>query len=587
MIVRAVLLALLLLAGPAAAAVPDAASVRLQTGLRVPLRDGVDLGATAYLPKSPGAPGPCLLTLTPYTAQSYHSFAVYFAAHGFAHVVVDSRGRGDSGGVFRPMIQEANDGYDVVEWLARQPFCNGKVGMWGGSYTGYDQWATAKERPPHLATIVPAASSHAGIDFPARSNISYPFLLQWLTYVGGHTLQSEVMEDSAFWAGLWRDRFERGAAFATLGTEVGPAPPMLAEWLAHPEVDAYFDAYSPTPAQYAALDIPILTITGSYDDDQPGALAYYRDFMRDASPAERARHFLVIGPWDHAGTHTPTLAAGGVTFGPAALVDLNAFHLDWYRWTMAGGDRPAFLAGPVVYYVAGADRWRTAATLDAVTAEARPLYLGSTGDATHVFASGTLTAGAAAGTAKTDAYVYDPRDVSRAALEASVDPASKVDQSLVFASDGRQLVYHSAPFPAATEIAGTFRLSAWLAIDRPDTDFLATVYEIDPDGHSIWLSSDQLRARYRTSLRHAELVTTRAPLRYDFARFTFVARRVAAGSRLRVVIGPINSIYTEKNYNSGKPVATETMADARAVTVTLVHDAAHPSTLVVPIGQPE
>ena len=465
-------------------------------------------------------------------------------------------------------------------------FRTGKVGMWGGSYTGYDQWATAKERPPHLATIVPAASSHAGVDFPARSNISYPFLLQWLTYTGGHTLQSEVMEDGAFWAALWRERFEHGAAFDTLGTEVGPEPAMLREWLAHPEVDSYYDAYSPTPAQYAALDIPILTITGAYDDDQPGALAYYREFMRDATPAERARHFLVIGPWDHAGTHSPTLAAGGVTFGPAVLVDLNQLHLDWYRWTMAGGDRPAFLRAPVAYYVAGADVWRYAATLDAVTAASRPFFLGSTGDATHLFAGGTLTTGATTGTTA-DSYVYDPRDVSRAALEESVDPSSKVDQSLVFASDGRQLVYHSAPFPAATEIAGSFRLSAWLAIDQPDTDFLVTVYEIDPDGRSIWLSSDELRARYRTSLRKAELVTTRAPLRYDFDRFTFVARRLAKGSRLRLVIGPINSIYTEKNYNSGKPVAAETMADARPVTVTLVHDRSHPSTLFVPFGQVE
>lgn len=586
----AVMLACLALAFPAQAtdapSVPDAAKVMMRRGIHVPLRDGVQLSAVAYLPKPAAAPAPCILTLTPYTAQTYHGFATYFAARGMPHIVVDVRGRGDSGGVFRPMIQEASDGYDVVEWLAKQPWCNGKVAMWGGSYTGYDQWATAKERPPHLATIVPAAAAHAGVDFPARNNIFYPYALQWLTSVEGHTLNSAVSDDTPFWAALWRDCFERGAAFDTLDQEFGAPPPTLREWTQHPQVDAYFDAYSPTPEQYAALDIPILTITGSLDDDQPGALAYYRDFMRYASPAERARHYLVIGPWDHAGTHTPTAEAGGVKFGPAALTDLNQLHLDWYRWTMAGGPHPAFLQKPVAYYVIGADRWRYADTLEGVTAKAVPYYLGSNGDATHVFATGTLSDEAQA-VGKPDHYVYDPRNVGVAALETALDPSSKIDQRWVFAQDGKQLVYHSAPFAKDTEVSGFFKLSAWLSIDRPDTDFEVWVYEIDPSGQSILLTTDQMRARYRETLRQAALVTTRQPLRYDFNRFTFISRRITKGSRLRLVIGPINSIYTQKNYNSGRTVSAESMKDARTVTVTLLHDRAHPSALSVPLGRPD
>jgi predicted acyl esterase len=145
-------------------------------------------------------------------------------------------------------------------------------------------------------------------------------------------------------------------------------------------------------------------------------------------------------------------------------------------------------------------------------------------------------------------------------------------QRMVYALRGKQLVYHSAPFDSDTEISGVFRLSAWIAIDQPDTDFSVILYEIREDGSSILLASDTLAARYRESAREPTLVRTRSPLRYDFARFNFLSQEVKKGSRLRLIIGPVNSIYREKNYNSGAVVQSESMADARPVTVTLYHD---------------
>jgi predicted acyl esterase len=185
-----------------------------------------------------------------------------------------------------------------------------------------------------------------------------------------------------------------------------------------------------------------------------------------------------------------------------------------------------------------------------------------------------------------DHFIYDPRDVSTAELESRVDPSDLTDQHMLFAQEGAELVYHSEPFEKKTEVSGFFRLSAWIALDQPDTDLQAQIYEITGNGHSILLTTDRIRARYRESLRVATLVTTRKPLLYEFKRFMFVSRQLAPGSRLRLVVGPINSIYTQKNYNSGKAVSDESMADARPVTVTLVHDQTHPSTLFVPLGQP-
>ena len=570
--------------GDGAAAV-DPAQVDLKWGVKIPLRDGVQLQATVYTPRGQSKPAPCIFTLTPYIAQSYHDRGMYFAAHGYPFLTVDVRGRGNSQGEFRPLIQEARDGYDVVEWLAKQTYCNGKVTMWGGSYAGYDQWVTATQFPPHLATIVPVAAPYAGVDFPFRNNIFYPYDVQWLAFTNGRAGQTSLFGDDPFWKGQFRRWLEAGESFNSLGGDVlGERVATFQEWVAHPYPDAYWDQYNPTSDQYAKLTVPILTITGSYDDDQPGALTHYKEYMRNASAEGKARHYLIIGPWDHAGTRTPNAQVGGLTFGPESLVDLPKLHLEWFAWTMEGGPKPAFLDKPVAYYVMQADRWRYAASLEAVTASMQPYYLDSKQNATDVLDGGLLQPGVGSGAA--DHFVCDPHDTSLARVEFGEDQNSLTDQRMVYAQQGHELVYHTAPFGKDTEVSGFFKLSAWIAIDQPDVDLQVRVFEITPDGRSVALSSDLMRARYRESLREPRLVRTKGALRYDFERFTFVSRLIRKDSRLRLVIAPVNSIFSEKNYNSDGVVAGETLRDARAVNVTLLHDRGHPSVLLVPVGQP-
>ena len=572
--------------------------VRMQWDIKIPLRDGTHLSATVYRPADQNEPEPCLLTLTPYTAQRLHPRASYFAARGFPFLAVDARGRGNSEGIFRPYIQEAEDGHDIVEWIARQPYCNGRVAMFSGSYEGYDQWAVAKEFPAHLATIAPSVSAGLGIDFPMRNNIPYPYVMRWLSLTAGHTSQDRVFEDQKFWRDQYRAWFLSGRPFRELDTLTGNPSPIFQEWLSHPERDAYWDAFLPGATAYAKIDLPILSLTGSYDANQPGALHFYREHLRHASPAAAAKHYLVIGPWDHGGSLSPKPEFGGISFGPAALLDVMQLHLDWYKWTLRGGAKPAFLQRNVAYYVTGAEKWRYAESLESVTDQHQLLYLDSQGSASRAHNSGLL--GESVGEGAGDTYVYDPRDLGIAAVEAQLEYPSPptllrptfpndslTDQTLVFANEGKALIYHSLPFARATEISGFFKLTAWMAINQPDTDFLATVYELTPEGGSILLTSDLLRARYREDLHTPRLIRTEEPLRYDFNHFTFISRQLKQGSRLRLVIGPLHSIYFQKNYNSGKPVAEESMEDARAVTVTLHHDKLHPSVLHVPLGHLE
>lgn len=569
--------------GAAGEARPVHCEVQMHWNVRIPMRDGLCLSAIAYLPQNLEQASPAIFSLTPYTAQSCHEQGVYFAERGYAFLAVDVRGRGNSEGEFHP-IGLAEDGYDITQWVTRQPYCNGKVAMWGLSYMGYAQWATAKEFPPGLAALAPAASPFRGVDSPMRNNVFASFTLQWLVGIGGRTLQDKIFADQKFWRERFKRWFETGAPFKDFDTFMGAPSPIFQEWIRHPQRDAYWDRYNPSPAQYSRIDLPILSITGIYDGDQLGALMHHREHMKVCSASARARHFLVIGPWDHYGTRTPRAEFGGLKLGEASLVDLAKLHLQWYDWTLREGPRPEFLRKNVAYYVMGADEWRYADTLECITERYEPLYFHSTVNPGDVFRAGSLTAERVP-QSQPDEYVYDPRNTAHAALESTVDSESRVDQRLLHACIGQQLIYHTAPFAEDTEVAGFFRLTAWIAIDQPDTDFRVTVYEIGLDGSSIQLTTDWMRARFRESFREPTLVDTKEPLRYDFERFMFVARRIQRGHRLRVVIGPINSIYWQKNYNSGGVAWEESIADARPVRVRLFHDAAHPSALYVPIAR--
>ncbi len=579
----AVLFVLPLLAFAAVSLAEETQDVDLQWGVRIPMRDGVELAATLYRPAGQKEPLPVVFTLTPYIGDTYHPRAMYFARHGYVFALVDVRGRGSSGGTFDPFAQEARDGHDAVEWLARQSWSNGKVAMWGGSYAGYDQWATAKERPPHLATIVPAASAHPGVDFPYTYNIFYPYDIQWLTYTSGGTPNVNLFGEASFWMQKFRELYLAHRPFRELDALVGNPSPIFQRWLAHPTYDDHWKSMVPTAEQFAAIDLPILTITGHYDGDQPGALSFYRDHLRHASPAARDRHFLIVGPWDHAGTRTPKREVGGLTFGEASVLDLNALHTEWYDWTMKGGAKPKFLQKHVAYYVVGpgAENWKYADTLEEIGAERRTLYLG--GPAGDAFHSGSLAEAKPAASAAPDRWIYDPLDVRPAELEREDIEKPLTDQRYALNLFGNGLVYHSEPFAEATEVSGQVKLSLWIALDVPDTDFKADLYEILPDGGSVALTSDLLRARYRESREKETLVPPGKVLRYDFNGFTWFSRRVSKGSRLRLVISCPNSIYTQKNYNSGGVVADEAAKDARTARVVLYHDAAHLSALEIPI----
>lgn len=556
-------------------------------GIKIPMRDGVKLNATVYKPKGTKEPIPVIFTMTPYISDTYHDRATYFARNGYVFALVDVRGRGNSGGEFEPFAHDARDGHDVVEWLAKQPWCNGKVATWGGSYAGFNQWATLKEFPPHLSTIVPAAAAHPGVDFPTYNGIFTSYVTQWLTFTSGVTPNAKLFAESSYWKAKFRQRYLEHVPFAKLDTLVGNPSPHFQNWLRHRVPDEYLDAMAPNPEQYAKFDIPILTITGHYDGDQPGAMTYYRRHAHLGSQKGRERHYLLMGPWDHAGTRTPKEEVGGVHFGKASVLDLNQLHKEWYDWTMKDGPKPKSLQNRVAYYVAGAGQWKFADSLDAIPTKPEKLYFASSGNtANDAFHSGYLSRTKPDKVAPAE-YVYDPLRLQETPgvddLELEEDKNFLTDQRLALEMHGNGLVYHGDPFPEATEITGYLKLVAWIALDVPDTDFAVSLFEIKKDGTSIALAEDRMRARYRQSLREAQQVKPGEVNCYEFKSFPFFSRRLEKGSRLRLVFYSPNSRDWEKNYNSGGEVAQETAKDARTAHVKLYQDAEHASYLELPL----
>jgi putative CocE/NonD family hydrolase len=561
-------------------------TVDMQWSVKIPARDGVKLNATLFSPHKQKEALPVIFTFTPYIGDSYMDRAVYFARHGYVYALVDVRGRGNSGGEFEPFANEGKDGYDVVEWLAKQAFCNGKVTMWGGSYAGFDQWTVLKEFPPHLVTIVPAAAAHPGVDFPFQYNIFGAYDLQWLSYTSGVTSNANLFGNGAFWTSKSREMYLTHSAFQDYDKLVGNTSTVFQKWMKHPTPDAYYDAMVPSPEQYKRIGVPILTITGDYDGDQLGAFTFYKRHMQYGTAEAKANHYLIIGPWDHAGTRTPKAEVGGLKFGPASLLDLNKLHTEWYDWTMKGRSKPEFLKKRVAYYLVGAEEWKYADTLESISNASMKLYLGSNEEASDVFRAGTLTDGKINSSSPSDSWIYDPLDTRPGMAESDDDGNSLTSQRSVLNSFGDQVIYHSAPFAMATEITGFSKLTLWLKMDVPDTDLDADLYEILPDGGSVALTSATMRARYRESLREAKPVVPGRIEKYVFDNFTFFARQVAKGSRLRLVVHSINSPSTEKNYNSGGVVAEETGKDAKTAHIVLMHDAEHPSALELPVVKP-
>jgi len=549
----------------------------------IPMRDGVQLAATIWKPSDQTKPLPVVLVMTPYISDETQERAVKFAEHGYVYVSVDVRGRGSSGGKYTPLYGNGPDGADVIAWLAKQPWCDGRVVTRGGSYRGMDQWQILAQHPAHLAAAVPTAAVYPGWDYPQPKGIFLSYTAQWLAYTSGHTGQDNLFGDGKYWRTRFVDAYEKNQPFYQLAELSGTNQDTFLQWLDHPAYDDYWAGFNPKPGDYAAIDIPILTITGYFDGDQPGALRYYREFMVNASSKAKQRFYLLMGPWDHPGTRHPQEKLGGLTFDKKSVLDIDQLHIDFFDWILKGGKRPKILSERVNYWVMGADEWRHADSLKDLSDHTLRLYLSSPdGPANDLFHAGVLM------TAQPPEQSVDTfRDDPLALTPANELLKDSGDDYLVHSDEAykaNRLIYTSDPLPAPTTIAGAMQLLADISIDTPDADVGAEIDAVSPDGRTLVLGQDIMRARFRHGMTKAEPAIPGAIEPWRFDGFYFTVRELSKGTRLRVVLGPINTPDLQKNYNSGGRIGYETAKDARTATISVHLDPQHPSYLEVPLA---
>ncbi|MGH9377483.1 MAG: CocE/NonD family hydrolase [Terriglobia bacterium] len=569
----------------AALAIAQHDNVIIQQNAPVRMRDGVVLRADIYRPDASGA-FPVLLERTPYNKANEVETAYNAAGHGYIVIIQDCRGRYASEGEWYTFKHESADGYDTVEWAAKLPYSNGKVGMFGGSYVGATQMLAAIAHPPHLAGIFPtvtASNYHRNWTYQGGAFTQW-FDESWAAGLAQNTLDRRVAQatDAMNYAKtLPLDHFSLFPAPATLGMSglEGLAPYYL-DWLRHPNYDAYWKQWS-IEADYSRIRVPAFHIGGWYDLFLDGTLRNYMGIKaRGGTEAARNGQRLLIIVGGHAGMGRKV---GDVDFGAQAVPDINGLMIRWYDYLFKGIQNGMAQEKPVKYFEMGRDEWREAAAWPPPDARATRFYLHSEGKANSASGDGALSAAAPA-KEPADRFVYDPSNPvptlgGRLCCDSDhLEPGARDQRSNEARKDA--LVFSTPVFTHDFVVTGPVRLVLYASSSAPDTDFTAMLTDVGPDGFARNITDGIIRARYRDSMEKPEFMTPGKIYKFTIDLWA-TSNDFLAGHRLRLDVSSSNFPRFDRNLNTREsPEAGTRWVKA---TNTIYHDAAHPSALVLPV----
>ncbi len=544
--------------------------VRLEFDTRIRMRDGVELSADVYRPDRPGK-FPVILVRTPYdngTAPNLQA-GKRWAARGFVYVVQDVRGRGDSDGIFYPLLTEGKDGFDTIAWLAAQPWSNGKVGMMGGSYLGWAQLYAAAEKPPALAALIPAVTpTDPDKSWPMQFGAISPATISWLANISGHT--SQDLSELDLW-GAYAHRPLRGADRA-----LGRSIKAWQDWLDHPARDAYWDQFA---YQSRILDsrIPMLHVSGWYDDVLLGTLQNFANLTSAELASARGRQQLLIGPWGHrinAGTRL-----GDADFGPTALIDYEAVQARWFARWLGGVDNGVEREPPVRIFVMGENAWRDESEWPLARTQWTKFYLHSGGKANSRFGDGTLDTLPPAAEPP-DHFRYDPANPVPLITDAHFSQVGGPDDYQTIERRDDVLVYTTAPLTRPMEVCGPLKATVHAATSARDTDWFTKLLVVYPNGVARRLNDGAIRARYARDPRVATFIPPGTPTAFDIDNWG-TCILLAAGERLRLEVSSSSFPKFDPNLNTGGSIADDTVGVVANQTV--YHERGRASYVLLPI----
>jgi len=509
---------------------------------------GVEIHARLVRPKSISKPLPALLE---FTISLSGDDARACAAHGYVGVVAYTRGKNKGRARVVPFQHDAEDARAVIGWIVKQPWSDGRVGMYGSGYSGFAAWAATKRLPPALKAIATADAMAPGIDFPMQGRVFHSDAYRWATD-NTEPGVTRADGDDAQWRALDQAWYQSGRRFRDLdrmGKKPGPNR-IFRRWLNHPSYDRYWQKMIPFGKQFARIDIPVLESTGYYTGGEAGALYY---FMQHLHYKPDADHTLLIGPYDDGAMQSgPSLSVRGYPIDAAALIDLRELRFQWFDHVFKGAAKPALLSDRVNYEVMGVNQWRHAASIEAMANGAQRFYLdaAASGDR-HRLAQ---TRPAAAKNLSLTIDLANRGDIKLPVPPSLVSRNAAVDHALSFVSE---------PIQQPTELSGLPSGRLDFTVNKMDMDLNLTLYELLPGGDYVQLSDPyEFRASYGADRINRRLLKAGERQQLSFRSERMIGRKLQAGSRLVLVLGINKRPDREINYGAGNDVSEESVKDA-------------------------
>ncbi|HTS52058.1 MAG TPA: CocE/NonD family hydrolase [Burkholderiales bacterium] len=594
-------LALLLSALPAIAAQQTSTAkykVITEHNVMVPMRDGTRLAIDIYRPDAPGK-FPALVERTPYDKTKSSEIQVgahtFFAERGYVFMVQDTRGRFASEGTFYPFLDDGwlqnKDGYDTVQWIAQQPWSDGKVGVLGGSYTGQTAYMIAPTQPPALQALFVRESASNLFDHWVYRGGAFElgFIATWSTRTFGPDIVARAFPDAAAAADAKR---RLDASIANQDKDLWSLPldtyPPLDwapgwryfyDWVEH-NTDGPYWAQQNVGLNHSRFQVPVYHLGGWYDIFLKGTLENFAGLRKNAATAlARDNQKLVIGPWVHGPTNVGKVEVGELKFPGADAVDYNAIRLKWFDHWLKGIDTGVMREPPILIYVMGANVWRTESEWPPARARFTPYYLRAGSPASRgTLYDGALSVESPEGAEGPASYVYDPRD-----------PAPTLGGNTLFIASGptdhrraeaKSLTFTGEPLTQDLEVTGPVKAVLYAMSSAVDTDWVVRLTDVYPDGRSILIVDGLLRARYRDSAREPALIAPGRVYRYDVDLWA-TSNVFKAGHRLRVSVTSSNFPRWDRNLNTAE--SPEAGAHPEIAINTVFFDAPRASYILLPV----
>ena len=524
----------------------------IQDDVLIKTKEGATISAFVVRKRDITTKQPTALVFNIYTDFSL-GMAKLSASYGYVGVTAETRGKRNSPDPVEPYEHEVDDTYEVIDWISKQPWSDGQVGMYANSYCGYAAWAATKKLHPALKTIAPSAANNPGDGLPMENNIFLFVNYAWAFYVTNNKLlDNETYFDRKRWNDLNEKWYQSGKSYRDIDKVDGTPNKWLQRWLDHPAYDEYWQAKVPYNNDFSKINIPVLTVTGYYDDGQQSALYYLKQHYKYN---RRANHYLVIGPYSHfgAGSVRKEPVLNGYAIDPIAQLDTPELTFEWFDYVMRGGKKPALLKDKINFQVMGANEWRHAPTLEKMSNETLTLYLTETKANNHY-------------------QLSRQKPTKPGFLEQTVDFADRKTSNNDYYPDlivGKKpdlsngFAFISEPFDEPVSINGTFSGEIKAIINKKDMDIGVVLYEVMPNGELFHLSYFVGRASYAKDMSVRKLLAPGKMESIPFDKTRMTSRRLSRGSRLLVTLNVNKHAFAQINYGTGKDVSDEDITDAK------------------------